>query len=126
MMIRKNLFSILVALLLLFLSLTSSENFEKIHVKGIRNLDKIVHFGMYFVLMLVIIIEHRNNIKKPANLFLLALIPLFYGILMEILQLVLTSTRTGDFYDGLADAAGILVSVLLWIIIRPVSRTNVR
>ena len=95
-------------------------------LNGIPNFDKIVHFGMYFVLMSVIIIEHRKNIKNPANLFLLALIPLSYGILMEILQLTLTSTRSGDFYDALADAAGVLASVLLWLIIKPVSRNTVR
>jgi VanZ family protein len=116
----------MVALLLLYLSLTNAEKFEKIHINGITNFDKIVHFGMYFVLMSVIIIEHRKNIKSPASLFLLALIPLSYGILMEILQWTLTTTRSGDFYDTLSDAAGVLASVLLWIIIKPVARNRVR
>ena len=125
-MIRKNLFSILVALLLLFLSLTNAETFRKVQINSIPNFDKLVHFGMYFVLMTVIIIEHRKNLNNPLNLFLLALIPLSYGILMEILQLTLTSTRTGDFYDALADAAGVLASALLWLIIKSFSRNTVR
>jgi VanZ family protein len=74
----------------------------------------------------VIIIEHRKNIRNPINLFFLALIPLSYGILMEILQLTLTSTRTGDFFDALFDAAGILTSVILWLIIKPVRKETVR
>jgi len=125
-MIRKNKYSILVALILLFLSLTNSENFQKFEVKGFQNIDKMVHFGMYFVLMSVVIFEHRKNIKKPVNLFFLALIPLSYGILMEILQLVLTSTRSGDIYDALADAAGIIASVLLWLMIKPQIKETVR
>jgi len=125
-MIRKNLFSILVALLLLFLSLTNAETFRKVQINSFPNFDKVVHFGMYFVLMTVIIIEHRKNLNNPLNLFLLALIPLSYGILMEILQLTLTSTRSGDFYDALADAAGVLASVLLWLIIKFFSGNTIR
>jgi len=125
-MIRKNLFSILVALLLLYLSLANAETFRKVQINSIPNFDKLVHFGMYFVLMSVIILEHRKNLSNPLNLFLLALIPLSYGILMEILQLTLTTTRTGDVYDALADAAGVLASALLWLIIRSFSRNTVR
>ena len=125
-MIRKNIFSILVALLLLYLSLTNSEKFTKVQLTSIPNIDKIVHFGMYFIMMSVIIVEHRKNIRNPTNLFLIALIPLSYGILMEILQLTLTSSRSGDFYDALFDGAGILTSVLLWLIIKFAAKETIR
>jgi VanZ family protein len=118
-MIKKNLYSIIVALVLLYLSLTNSEKFQKAPLVNIPFMDKIVHFGMYFIMMSVIIIEHRKSLKNSGRLFLFALIPLFYGVLMEILQATLTVTRTGDFYDALADAAGILVSIILWLLIRP-------
>jgi VanZ family protein len=118
-MIKKNLYSILVALLLLYLSLTNSEKFQKSPLVNIPFMDKIVHFGMYFIMMSVIIIEHRKSLRNSGKLFLFALIPLSYGILMEILQSTLTVTRTGDFYDALADAAGILVSIVLWLLVRP-------
>ena len=125
-MIRKNIFSILVALLLLYLSLTNPEKFAKVQLSSIPNIDKIVHFGMYFIMMSVIIIEHRKNIRNLINLFLMALIPLSYGILMEILQLTLTSSRSGDFYDALFDGAGILTSVLLWLIIKFAAKETIR
>ena len=125
-MIKKNLYSILVALLLLYLSLTNSEKFQKAPLVNIPFMDKLVHFGMYFLMMSVIILEHRKSLSNSRNLFLLALIPLSYGILMEILQSTLTMTRTGDFYDALADAAGIIVSVLLWLLIRPVFKKEIR
>ena len=118
-MIKKNLYSILVALLLLYLSLTNSEKFQKSPLVNIPFMDKIVHFAMYFIMMSVIIIEHRKSLRNSGKLFLFALIPLSYGILMEILQATLTVTRTGDFYDALADAAGILVSIVLWLLVRP-------
>jgi VanZ family protein len=125
-MIRKNLYSILVALLLLYLSLTNSEKFQKTPLVSIPYIDKLVHFGMYFLMMSVIIIEHRKTLRNYRNLLLLALIPLSYGILMEILQSTLTITRTGDFYDALADAAGIIVSVILWLMIRPAFKKEIR
>lgn len=125
-MIRKNKFSILVALLLLLLSLTNAERFEKIPHINIPYFDKMVHFGMYFVLMSVIIIEHRKSLKNPITLLLLALIPLAYGILMEILQTTLTRTRSGDLIDAVFDAGGIIASILLWHLIKPALKETVR
>jgi VanZ family protein len=118
-MVKNNIFSILVALIIMYLSLANSHTFDKVPLINIPNIDKVVHFGMYFSLMSVIIFENRKIIKSISLLFLTGLIPLFYGILMEILQATLTVTRTGSFYDALANSAGILVSVLLWLWIKP-------
>jgi VanZ family protein len=124
-MIRKNLFSILVSLLLLYLSLAKSGQFEKIQISRIPNIDKIVHFGMYFAMMSVLILEHRKFLRNHWNIFLMALIPLSYGILMEILQFTLTSTRSGDFYDALADAAGVLAAAIVWLIFKSIQKENI-
>ena len=118
-MIKKNIFSILVALIIMYLSMTSSHTFDKVSLINIPNFDKFVHFGMYFGLMSVIILEYRKTIRTIGNLLLTGLIPLFYGILIEIMQSTLTVTRTGSIYDALADSAGILVSILMWIWIKP-------
>jgi VanZ family protein len=118
-MIKKYKFSILVALTIMYLSLTSSHTFDKVSLITIPYFDKIVHFGMYFGLMSVIILENRKTINKTIHLFLIGLIPLLYGIFLEIMQSTLTLTRTGSFYDALFNCAGILVSILLWLSIRP-------
>ena len=117
-MIKKNKFSILVAISIMYLSLTSSHTFDKVSFITIPYIDKIVHFGMYFGLMSVIILENRKTLIKTSHLFLIGLIPLLYGILLEIMQSTLTLTRTGSFYDALFNCAGILVSILLWLSIR--------
>ena len=114
-MIKKNIFSILVGVLIMYLSLTGSDTFEKISFFNIPFLDKILHFGMYFVLMSAIIFENRKTLKNTGHLFLIALIPLLYGILMEMLQSTLTVSRSGSFYDVVFNSAGILVSLLLWV-----------
>jgi len=119
-MIKKYKFTILVALIILYLSLANSQTFEKIPLVDIPDFDKVVHLGMYFVLMSVLIFENRKTIISTSRLFLTGLIPLFYGILMEILQATLTLTRSGSFFDALADATGVLLSILIWLWIKPV------
>ena len=105
-MIAKNKFSILVALIILYLSLANSHTFDKVPLINIPNIDKVIHFMMYFGLMSVIILENRKNVINTDHLFLTGLIPFFYGILMEILQATLTVTRTGSFFDAMADGFG--------------------
>lgn len=117
-MIKKNLFSIFVALVILYLSLANSQTFDKVTLIKIPNFDKVVHFLMYFSLMSAVIIENRNSLKRAGSLLIPASIVLLYGILMEILQLF-TSTRSGDINDAFADFAGILFSVLLWLLLKP-------
>jgi VanZ family protein len=76
--------------------------------------------------MSVLILENRKTIKSAGSLFLIGLLPLFYGILMEILQATLTVSRTGSVFDAMANGAGILVSILLWLWIKPLKKQIIR
>ncbi|MEI6048299.1 MAG: VanZ family protein [Bacteroidota bacterium] len=122
-MLKKNIFSIIVALIIMYLSLAGSDTFDDVSV-DIPYLDKIVHFCMYFGLMSVIIFENRKTLKNNRQLFLVALIPVFYGILMEILQSALTITRFANVFDAVSNTAGILVSLLLWIWIKSLKKAT--
>jgi VanZ family protein len=121
-MVRKNIFSILVAIIIMYLSLTSAHTFDKVPEFNIPYFDKIVHFSMYFGLMLMITIENRKSIKSVKQLFLIGLIPLSYGILIEFLQSALTVSRNGNVFDAMADYAGILVWIFLCLLIKPLKR----
>ena len=125
-MLKKNLFSILLALIILYLSLTNSHTFDKVSFSNIPNFDKFVHFLMYFSLMSVIIFENRKTLNSVKLLFLVSLIPLLYGIMMEILQSVLTITRTGSIYDAIFNAIGILTSILLSICINRFIKSKIK
>jgi VanZ family protein len=109
----------------MYLSLASSDTFDEVSFFNTPFADKIVHFGMYFGLMSVIIFEYRKTLKSTGSLFLIALIPFFYGILMEILQSTLTTSRFASFYDVLFNSAGILVSLLLWLWIKPLIKETI-
>jgi VanZ family protein len=65
--------------------------------------------------MFTIIIENRKNIVSIKHLIYVSLIPLCYGISMEIMQMTLTSTRTGSIIDVVFNSTGIIASMLLWI-----------
>jgi VanZ family protein len=98
----------------MYLSLANSHAFDKVPEFKIPFLDKIVHSIMYFTLMSAILFENRKSLRGTSHLFLIALLPLFYGILMEVLQFSLTETRSGNIYDVFANSSGILISILIW------------
>jgi VanZ family protein len=125
-MIKKNAFSILVALVILYLSMANPHTFDKVSIKEIPHLDKYVHFMMYFGFMSVIIFENRRIIKNIRQLLFISLLPLFWGILMEILQSVLTTTRTGDFNDVIFNTIGISCALLISLWINPFEKGTIR
>ena len=123
-MIKRNKFSILLVILITYLSLTSSDTFKRVPELHIPHLDKIVHLGMYFSLMLIIAFENRKYIKSPLNMLLIGIIPLCYGILIELIQSYLTSSRYGSAFDAISNMAGIILAVLLWCWIKPSTKSE--
>ena len=125
-MIRKNKYSIIAALIILYLSLTSSQTFVNMGFFNIRYLDKMVHFGLYFFFMAVIIFEHRNSFINTRQLLSVALIPFFLGILIEFLQSGLTSSRKGDVLDAIFNSMGIATALYLWLFFKPYHNEKIR
>ncbi len=119
-MIRNNKFTIIISLVILYLSLASASTFERFSkLEALPYADKFVHFGLYFAFTAILIFEHRNLFKDTRQLLLSALIPFFFGALMEFLQTDITTTRSGDVFDLLADSVGIAGALYLWLIIKP-------
>ncbi|HOU00912.1 MAG TPA: VanZ family protein [Bacteroidales bacterium] len=123
-MIRKNIFTIITSFIIVYLSLAGSITFNQSAFLNIPYIDKIGHFGLYFILMSVIILEHRNSFHNTRQLILVALIPFFFGTLMEFLQMLITSDRKGEILDAASNTAGITASLFLWLIIKPYYRQN--
>lgn len=57
-------------------------------------------------------IRSKIEIKNKDYLLIIA-IAVCYGIIIEVLQGVLTETRKPDFNDVLANSTGVVVAVLL-------------
>ena len=125
-MIKKNILSILVAAIIAFLSLANGDKMDKLSLIRYQDFDKIVHFIMYSVLMAVIIWENRSGLRKNRLLFLVGLIPFFFGLLLELLQTWIATSRSGSIYDLLFNLAGILFAIVAFLIARHFGKKNVR
>lgn len=112
-MIRNYKYSIFTSLIILYLSLSRSDNFNKVRWFDFPGSDKVVHFLLYFFFMSVVIFETRKHIDKIMHLFYFSLIPLCYGIIMEILQTLISTGRSGNIYDVIFNAAGIYAVIIL-------------
>ena len=123
-MVRKNIISSIIAIFILALSLTGQSTFSKLNIPHIPYLDKIVHASLYFALMSALIYENRSILKGPKNYFILATIPLLFGSLIEIMQTLFTSDRTGDILDILFNLTGIIISVGIWQLLRKLKFFN--
>lgn len=125
-MIRKNKYTIVTALVILYLSLAGSQTFGSDGFINIPYIDKIGHFSLYFLLMLVVIIEHKNLFENTRQLILAAIIPFFFGIIIEILQLTITADRKGEILDAMFNSAGITAALLLWLLYNPYHKKKVK
>lgn len=126
-MLLRYKYSLLLSLFIFYLSIENADELNKMPLIGIPHIDKIGHFGMYFSLMSLIIFEttKRAFIRK-RSLLLLSLFPFSYGILLEILQSATTSSRYGSLYDVIFNTLGILMSVLLWLLLKSVYKEKFR
>ena len=125
-MIRKNILSISMAVIIMVLSLANADKFQKINTINIQGLDKMAHFVMYFVFMSVILFENRNRITGRSQIFIIALIPFIFGIIMELLQSCITVSRSGSIYDQLFNLSGIIASILIFLVLRSGNKEKIK
>jgi VanZ family protein len=118
-MIRKNKFSIIFSLVILYLSLANAKTFESVGFFDVPYLDKFVHFGLYFLFMGVIILEHNNSFSNTRQLIVIALIPVLFGGLIELCQGGFTTTRKADVLDFMFNTAGTATAVCIWLFYKP-------
>jgi len=87
---------------------------------GVSGADKYVHFTFHFVFTLlwgyyIFLSQHELELKKIG---IIIFISLCYGILIEFLQEVYTTTRHADVLDVLANLSGATFAYLVFLIIK--------
>ena len=83
--------------------------------------DKWTHMLMYGVLTLVIWLEYRRShqdLSKGKLLLFAFLAPIAMGGLLELAQAYLTTCRSGDWLDFVANTIGICCGTVLGLLIR--------
>jgi VanZ family protein len=104
--------------IILYISLTPASKIPRTNIFMIENFDKLVHFGMYFILSLIICSIIKIGDRKKIFIILLPiLISVTTGGVLEIMQELLPINRSCSLGDFLANMSGAVVGALLYIYI---------
>ena len=87
------------------------------HVKPALGLDKVAHILMYACFAFLCIWGYRKQFVangknyRTRALIVATVVSILYGGLTELMQEYLVKTRTGDWFDFLADTIGTLLGI---------------
>ncbi len=110
-------------ILILIIITVSLANMNKVipeNVSSFKYFDKIAHFGMYFSLSFIFFIENysANNFLKRRWIIVETI---SLGIILEFVQYLFTTNRTGDFIDAVFNTIGVLVGGIFFLLLRKYS-----
>ena len=102
-------YSVLVALAIIILSTIPIPEVKPL--EEVPLIDKWVHFVMYASLSIVMWIDQKNAHQPLSSLFYLWMIvlPSCLGGILELVQAYLTTCRSGEWLDAIADAIGAVI-----------------
>ncbi|MGY6649237.1 VanZ family protein [Wenyingzhuangia sp. IMCC45574] len=83
-----------------------------------ENSDKVKHLIAYTVLSFFWLLSCQLG-KINIKFLNLILIIIIYGVIIEVLQSSLTTYRTGDLLDVLANSTGVILGYLILKLVRP-------
>ncbi|MDB4297813.1 VanZ family protein [Flavobacteriaceae bacterium] len=110
-------FAIICTVVVVVLSLTSSSNVPSLHF---TNADKLQHAIAYGSLSFFWI-QAKHYYKVVVKVYIILLIIIAFGIIMEFLQWSVTANRTADVYDAIANTIGCLLGYLFLRILNSIS-----
>lgn len=109
---------ILWSFVVLSLSAISGNIVDEVPIMHIHNIDKVGHFGMYFILTYLLLFDFRRYKNQALEKWQVVLLSLFvaiiYGGSMEILQLLPNLHRSTDIRDFIANSSGAIMAVVLF------------
>ena len=103
-------FSLIWALVILLLCGMNASSLPHIRFNFVFDIDKLAHF-MLFGMFAFLLIESRKKFREWQQPFSQLVFPAFlisslYGVLIEILQATVFTSRSFDYHDMLANAIG--------------------
>ena len=107
--IKPFLFFLILLVVIAYGSLGSGDTAEKFQLLKFEHSDKLMHAFMYFLLTVSLIygMVKKTGIFNYWKVYLVVVAtPVSYGIVMEILQFMLTSDRQAEIGDFLANLTG--------------------
>ncbi|GET27216.1 VanZ family protein [Prolixibacter sp. NT017] len=104
-------------IVILYLTLTPAGDIPKLSLLSIPYFDKVVHFTMYLVMSLLLA-GYFHQFKKYSSqkiLLINALLLIFIGGLLEILQYELPINRDCSWGDFAANTTGAITGTLIYL-----------
>lgn len=115
--LKKYPFTLILIVVIWYLSLFTPPETPLDNVKFI---DKWTHLVMYGILTITFwteVLRQKNKKITTRKRALMIVLPIAMGGLVELAQAYCTTTRTGDWFDFLANTVGVLIGiviVMLW------------
>lgn len=101
---------ILWSLVIAYLCFAPADEFKNVHIT-IPHFDKVVHFGMFYILALFIA-GKRDKVNTSLAMVILPVMAIAYGGIIEIIQWQFIPMRDGDIIDWGADILGVLLGLI--------------
>lgn len=110
--IRRYKYSVLVALAIIILSTIPIPEVKPL--EGVPLIDKWVHFVMYASLSIAMWIDQKNAHQplSPTFYLLMIVLPSCLGGILELVQAYLTTCRSGEWLDVIADTIGAVIGTV--------------
>ena len=105
---------ILTTLLILFGTLMPNSDLPEYQV---FNYDKVMHISAFMAWTLATGITWRAFQPKRVSLAILIIVPLLFGIAIEILQGILPTDRSPEWIDIIFDALGTFLGILIYLLL---------
>jgi VanZ family protein len=116
--------------ILIFIATTLPSNvLPNTSLLKIPHFDKIVHFGLFFVLAVFLLSENNRQRKlgglTPQAIATAISVSAILGVLIELLQYFYLPTRSGSYWDFLANILGAIVAVGLYKMINRITKSYI-
>lgn len=98
--------------IMLFLLFSPASTYPKVKFFNIPHSDKIVHICMFA--MLIFLFQVESRLQNLKFLLFYGILAIAFGAISELIQYAFITGRSGNIYDLLADAAGILCGILFY------------
>lgn len=109
---RRHIYPVIWFGLIAYASVTPSRNFPEL--KLFPHFDKVVHFGIYFVLAILLTAAFLKGERYKRSYFFSGLASAFTGISFELVQKYLTIDRSGAIDDIAANTIGVLAGIAFY------------
>lgn len=116
--------SIIIGAIILWLSLSENESINPGRIFNIPYSDKLGHLLAYMFFSGVLMLDSAKWRRTGNFRFLLIIIPVLFGALMELLQRLLTQGRQADILDMLANLTGIFLGLSAALVFRRLLKSD--